>query len=241
MTTWPMLTLLLVMGVVVLADDSVRLLTKSTSPLTSSTLRWVHGNQAASFMTEMVRGTIARPEASEDYAADATTEDDEVEEEAPVMEVDEEGPLGHGEESILVCRARHNGDLLPGALIRDECMVSLARQVARYKRYDVLRNVEGSSRLQWRHWTRFNGIPAGAVSADGQGYVARRRAGPDAEHSHYMGRLDLSVGLGRVYVMEPDPSRSWVEKDYLEGEVLVELEPLKYELQNVVLNERRVK
>jgi hypothetical protein len=90
------------------------------------------------------------------------------------IEVDEEPATKASEESILVCRARHNGDLLPGAVINNECIVSLARQVAKYKRYDVLRNVEGSARLQWRHWTRFNGRPYGAVAADNLGYIARR-------------------------------------------------------------------
>lgn len=76
--------------------------------------------------------------------------------------------------SVLVCRARHNGDLLPGALVGDKCLVSLAKQVMQVKRYDVLRNLEGAGRLQWRKWTRFNGRPFGAVAADGLAYVARR-------------------------------------------------------------------
>jgi hypothetical protein len=67
-----------------------------------------------------------------------------------------------------------------------------------------------------------------------------RRAGLDASQSYYLGRLDMSVGLGRVYVMEPE-GLNWQEKDYLDGEVLVELEPVKYELLNVSFNQRRVK
>lgn len=49
-----------------------------------------------------------------------------------------------------------------------------------------------------------------------------------------MGRLD-PVGLGKIKVMESN-----VDKDYDEGEVLVETEPFRYELKEIRLDQIRL-
>jgi len=110
------------------------------------------------------------------YLADATDAEEESHK-VHVSEVDEELLKDRDEHPVLLCRARHNGIMLAGALIDGKCFVSLAKEVKGYDRYDVLRNVQNAARLQWRQWDQFNGRPYGAVSAadDGKIYIARRQ------------------------------------------------------------------
>jgi len=110
------------------------------------------------------------------YLADASEAEDE-NQKVHVTEVDEELLDDSDEHSVLLCRARHNGIVLAGAVVDGKCLVSLAKEVKGYERYDVLRNVQNAARLQWRQWNQYNGRPFGAVSVadDGKIYIARRQ------------------------------------------------------------------
>lgn len=59
-----MALVLLLIGVA-RGDDSVRLLARSTTSPTSSTLRWVHGAEAGRSVAEAVRGAALRPDATD--------------------------------------------------------------------------------------------------------------------------------------------------------------------------------
>lgn len=72
-------------------------------------------------------------------------------------------------------------------------------------------------------------------------YVYCRKASVSSRHTHYLGKLDMSVGSGRIVTMEPEGSNRWTEKDHLEGEVLIEVEPISYTLKDIDFNTQRTK
>ncbi|KAJ6645451.1 Membrane-bound transcription factor site-1 protease, partial [Pseudolycoriella hygida] len=124
------------------------------------------------------------------------------------------------------------------------CIVSMHMDVRTHYAFDVLLNKGHGGKLTWKPWNKFSGgIPSGAVSATSAGhvddyYIARRKTHADKEkpehHHHHLSR-DFSVGrfapklsLGKIIVNEDR-----VENEYEDGQILVEAEPIRYELRDI--------
>ena len=75
----------------------------------------------------------------------------------------------------------------------------------------------------------------------GMHFLYYRKASVSSRHTHYLGKLDMSVGSGRIVTMEPEGSSTWTENDHLEGEVLIEVEPISYTLKDIDFNTQRTK
>uniref|UniRef100_A0A1I8NMY9 Protein unzipped n=1 Tax=Stomoxys calcitrans TaxID=35570 RepID=A0A1I8NMY9_STOCA len=105
----------------------------------------------------------------------------------------------------------------------------------KYDHFDVLINKGHLGKVSWKHWRKFNlGIPVGAIRIGEVSYIARHKSPqPEGEHlqgaDYNLGRLDPD-GLGKIKAMVGEG-----EKDYDDGEVLVETEPFRYELKDIQL------
>nr|CAD7205185.1 unnamed protein product [Timema douglasi] len=194
--------------------------------VTSSTLQWVPGEDG----TRPQNAVVGAHEIIEVVPIVDTTEDTHMEQQVKVP--------------VYVCRARHNGVWISGQLRSDQrfCSISLLGVASTSNRYEVLENVDEGARLQWVPWDRFSRIPTGAV-AGGETYVARRvvedgeesnkDAGPGVlGFTHHLGKLDPKDGLGRITIINQNNE----EQDFTDGEVLVEIEPVRYELTGLKFN-----
>lgn len=152
---------------------------------------------------------------------------------------------------IYVCRSTVEGLYVSGHTERRGsklvCVVSLLGEVKTHHAFDVLVNKGHLGKVGWKSWRKFNAAtPIGAVSVSSNEvtYVARHRNGKHSHHNHEsnelqgadysLGRFDPSMGLGKILVAESD-----YEKDYDDGEILVETEPIRYELKNIKLDKFR--
>ncbi|XP_054281996.1 protein unzipped-like isoform X4 [Macrosteles quadrilineatus] len=199
--------------------------------ITSSTLRWI-GDQNGNRPDTAVVATLDIVSATEGQVDDGAV--DAVKERA-----------------VHVCRARINGLWVPGRLPLNatECQVSLLGRVFSYPQYEVLENMETGARLSWVQWGRYNPLlPKGAVAGGEQVYVARRKVNMIGARDeakvlgprHHVGKFDPKEGIGRVIVIE-GVGKDAVEKDYHEGEILVESEPTNYEITSMKFTEKRRK
>lgn len=112
---------------------------------------------------------------------------------------------------IFVCRARVNGNWVPGALFEyiPICIVSLVK-VSEQHHYEVLQNVDQAARLIWKDWERSIGIPDLAISA-GEYFIAHA-VNPNLEikskelaigMTHLMGKVDPHEGVfGKLSVVD---------------------------------------
>ena len=96
-----------------------------------------------------------------------------------------------------------------------------------------------TSRVEWQKWDIFTKKPFGVVAFNDHAYVARVRKPSGKKFS--VGELDPQRGLsGDIAVGYGDKSKE--EVDYVtEGEILVEIEPIRYELKNTVFMSERAK
>ncbi|KAG4078503.1 hypothetical protein HA402_009215 [Bradysia odoriphaga] len=148
---------------------------------------------------------------------------------------------------LYVCRALIDGIYTTGNTQKHQdqtvCIVSMHMDVRTHYAFDVLLNKGHGGKLTWKPWNKFSGgIPSGAVSATSAGhvddyYIARRKTHMDKqkpEHHHHLSR-DFSVGrfapklsLGKIIVNEDR-----IENEYEDGQILVEAEPIRYELRDI--------
>ena len=137
-----------------------------------------------------------------------------------------------GTNSGVVCRGRHHGTNVVGAtggLGGAFCKAGFANRLVPLRNFEVLTQVPGAVKLIWKNFTRFSvpvhGCVAG-VDGDNQPiYIARRL---EASGDLVPAVVEIPVasygtGLIKVYT---DHSVEDVE----EGEVLVEVEPVRYRL-----------
>ncbi len=101
-----------------------------------------------------------------------------------------------------------------------------------------------TSRLEWQKWDIFTKRPFGVVAFSDQALVARvkRPAGTSGVKTRYaIGELDPLRGLsGNIAVCFGDNNKDAV--DYVtEGEILVEIEPVRYELKHTMFMKERAK
>ena len=110
--------------------------------------------------------------------------------------------------------------------------------------FQVLVDTTSTSRLEWQKWDIFTKRPFGVVAFSDQALVARvkRPAGSSVvkqSQKYVIGELDPLRGLsGNIAV-------SFGDKDAVEyvteGEILVEIEPVRYELKHTVFMKERAK
>ena len=124
-----------------------------------------------------------------------------------------------------VCRQRRGHLVEPGSFQGGVCTLLEGDRLE--DNFQVLVDLYGLARLEWRHWDMFTGLSVGSLSYQAGSYVASTHL----NSSTLVGDLrparalsgDITVWAGNQTVT----SR--------EGEVLLELEPLRYQIDEVSL------
>lgn len=216
------------------SENSVRLKSKYGQLITSSTLKWVSRNGG-----KLPENTVV---GSVEFLADEGDQND-----LQPFGINKKPETKKNE--IYICRALHNGAWIPGGLHEDredKCTVSFIGKVYEYERYEVLQNVDNAARLVWSDW-QDDEVPAGAVSCGADIYIAHR-ASPKFKlidnnypigTSFLIGKVDVKEGLfGRISVINEDKQE---ESGLRDGQILIEIEPIKYELTVTKLQESKKK
>lgn len=147
-----------------------------------------------------------------------------------------------------VCRIQIEGIYCAGQTHMEDtstiCEASLQSDVRRHRMFEVLVNRNGGGKLKWQPWNKFRAEKfPGAVSASNgkvdEYYVARYKLGNHGHHHPYIvGNYDPLEKLGgRIYAPLPGGEPGRVEHE--KGDILVEIEPVQYELRNIRLNKLR--
>jgi hypothetical protein len=66
--------------------------------------------------------------------------------------------------TAAVCRGQQQGTWVLGATAGGRCRVGFAGRLVGLTRYEVLTSIPGASKLEWRPYSRFAALPAGAVA-----------------------------------------------------------------------------
>jgi hypothetical protein len=78
-----------------------------------------------------------------------------------------EAASGNGDDvtgSAAVCRGQQQGTWVLGATAGGCCRVGFAGRLVGLTRFEVLTSIPGASKLEWRPYSRFAALPAGAVA-----------------------------------------------------------------------------
>ena len=123
-----------------------------------------------------------------------------------------------------VCRVRDGDNIRPGRTDRSGlCMVEGVKE----RQYQVLVDMTGKARLEWRRWDMFSNPEKGTVAYNEETFVAQMLvAGRDPT----VGDLDFTRGLNGEVEVHLEGGK--VERS-TEGLALVEMEPVKYRLENI--------
>ncbi|CAK9812347.1 Protein unzipped [Anthophora quadrimaculata] len=145
---------------------------------------------------------------------------------------------------LYVCRVLHTTVWVAGTQRGNEqrCTVTIHGSVQSYDKYELLENVDNAARVNWEHWDKYKATPIGAVATEKM-FVARHAvhsnkelSGQDAEktprYTHYIGTLNSNDNLGTISYVKDDGTEGTAKS----GDVLVETEPIKYDLTRVKLN-----
>ncbi|XP_054736831.1 protein unzipped [Anastrepha obliqua] len=146
---------------------------------------------------------------------------------------------------IYVCRVAIEGITTSGhteKILQSHVCVAAHYKHGKYEQFDVLVNKGHLGKIMWKHWRKFNaGIPIGAIRIGEDDYIGRHKAPPMGESGtehrgadYNLGRLD-PLGLGKIKVIE-----NGTDREFDEGEVLVETEPFRYELRDIKLDSIRL-
>lgn len=150
-------------------------------------------------------------------------------------------------QASYVCRIQIEGIYCAGQTHMEEtstiCTASLQSDVRRHRTFEVLVNRNGGGKLKWQPWNKFRTEKfPGAVSASigkvDDYYVARHKLAHHGHHHPYIvGNYDPLEKLGgRIWAPLPGMPDT-VEHE--NGDILVEIEPVQYELRNIKLNKLR--
>lgn len=149
----------------------------------------------------------------------------------------EEGASGEA-----VCRGYHASVLSPGHVdpASGRCLVGHGGRAHSRDAYQVMVDPTATARREWRPWDIFTRLPLGAVALLGEdGFVARYRDGNGNNGSSYhVGDLNPRRGLSGDIALYPDDRVRTVTRG---GEVLVEVQPVRYRLEEVEYVTRRAK
>lgn len=151
-------------------------------------------------------------------------------------------------EESAVCRVRDRGETLQGRTDpQAKCVVSAGGNITLRSRYDLLVDFWGMGRLEWQHWDMFSFVPTGTVAFTDQVFVARALR---TDQPFILGDLNTRPGNslnGKIRVHIPDKNTG-LYTNYgfhaeftTTGDVLVEVEPVKYKLSQIKFLSRRKK
>ncbi|XP_018572054.1 protein unzipped [Anoplophora glabripennis] len=224
-------SLLLVLKVLsVKADHSVHILSENFEQyITSSTLQWVPSNEIDEKLLDSA--VVAA------YQSFEEPRENELEEESQDI-------LVHTvDKPVYVCRARINSVWVSGQLRpkKSACVVSLYKKVSEYNQFEVLVSIEKSSRLSWVYKNKYTLISEGAVTSGEnilKTYIARRSANShnkDGSLTYNVGKFTPSENLGVFHLVDQNNN----ELQFEDGEILVETEPIAYELKSIKLERFR--
>ncbi|XP_017752376.1 PREDICTED: protein unzipped [Eufriesea mexicana] len=141
---------------------------------------------------------------------------------------------------LYVCRALHTTVWVAGSQRGDEqrCTVTIHDNVQSYDKYELLENVDNAARVNWEYWDKYRSTPLGAVAMEKM-FVARHAAENDKNktttglrYTHYIGTLTTHNILGSISYVKDDGTEGTARH----GDVLVETEPIYYDLTRVKLN-----
>lgn len=127
-------------------------------------------------------------------------------------------------EKSAVCRVKDGDTLRPGRTdMSGMCIV----EGEKMRKYQLLVDMTGMARLEWRKWDMFSNPEIGTVAYNDKTFVGKlERDNGDT----VIGELDYARGLnGEVLVFV---NAEQVEKK-TKGWALVEIEPVKYRLENI--------
>ncbi|XP_011311766.1 protein unzipped [Fopius arisanus] len=207
------------------SDNSVHIFSTYRLPVTSSILNWlpISHYDSSKNNTLVIGGFQISKSTDENY---------------------NEGPSEQRE--MYVCRAAQSGVWVAGAQLKGEkkCTVTVLGIVQAVENYELLENVDNAARLSWVSWSKFYPIPTGAVVTETM-YVARypvTRNETDKDtltptYTHYIGTLNHDEKLGTIAYVKSDGQQGSTNA----GELLVETEPIYYELTSVKLNHWRTR
>ena len=129
-----------------------------------------------------------------------------------------------------VCRLRRGGEVEAGSLSGGECWLVEGERLE--AQFEVLVDLYGMGRVEWRHWDMFTGVSIGSVSYHKERYVASLTV----NSTTLVGDMSLARGLSgdiRAWATNQTVSRT-------SGQVVVELEPVRYQVERLRLGQARV-
>lgn len=137
-----------------------------------------------------------------------------------------------------------------------QCAVAFLGRVHRKHKFDLLVNPHSSARLEWRRYAKFGSVPEGAVAVGGgDDFVGRRRGRPTGgrrsggdgggdtqpgsigldQRTSAFGDMTVFIDASASSSSSSSPllssSSSSPVSESTSGEVLVEVEPERYELE----------
>jgi len=137
-------------------------------------------------------------------------------------------------DSAAVCRGWYQNILVPGMTLKTggdgegqlHCAVTFNKRLHLLDSYQVMTDRAGTSRLEWRHWDQFTKMPVGVVSfTEESTYVARKAS------RHQVGAINLMPGFkNEMVAFDPD---TMTTIDEVKGQMLVEVEPIRYEMESI--------
>ncbi|XP_020282724.1 protein unzipped isoform X2 [Pseudomyrmex gracilis] len=204
------------------ADISVYVTSKYIhQPLTSTTLKWLpvaHYDPNGS--KEIVIGGFENvPDGEDTYANQADKSEAK-------------------KRPLYVCRAMHSGVWVAGTQKDKDttCTVTLHGMVRPFEKYELLENVDAAARISWLQWDKYTQLHLGTVYVEKNELIARYvvpKTDKEPRYSHYIGTLTMTENYPNNIVYVTEDGR---EESAKEGELLVETEPIRYELSGVKLN-----
>ncbi|XP_059094210.1 protein unzipped-like isoform X2 [Tigriopus californicus] len=149
----------------------------------------------------------------------------------------------NGTSDYKVCRAAlaGGGGYHAGQLRAQACRIVVGDVILSYRNYQVLVSIDGAARLEWERWKQFNPLPAGSINVDKDIFVARsliRQHTPNAYIPSNQTSIQIIrkvLALGGLYLKEQYGTILIPESGQMkrtEGEVLMEHEPVRYELNS---------
>jgi len=151
---------------------------------------------------------------------------------------------GTGNPSKVICRAEHHGSLLVGQTTQldGQCAVAFINRIYKKKRFEILININRAARLEWKPYSKFKGAPEGAVagvdessagsaSGDRDVFIGRHLSSDTGRYRPGTVEVPRRLSLSSFGSMLVYDETADTVLEYSTGDVLVEVEPVRYELE----------